>query len=62
MVVGDFDNISGEQVVDTSENLTELPGFHILMYLRLVDDTNKVVVVAPKMGEKNFIYLQDKRM
>ena len=57
MVVGDFDNISGEQVVDTSETLTELPGFHILMYLRLLDPENEngpVTVVAPTMGTRDF--------
>ena len=33
MVLTDFDNISEEQVVDTSETLTEIPGFHILMWV-----------------------------
>ena len=32
MQLDDFDNISAEQVVDTSETLTEVPGFHILMW------------------------------
>ena len=33
MKLEDFDNISAEQVVDSSETLTEIPGFHILMWV-----------------------------
>lgn len=55
MVLTDFDNISEEQVVDTSETLTEIPGFHILMWVEAqklnATDKSKVeskTVVTPE--------------
>tara|TARA_B110000908_G_C10268367_1_gene467215 strand:+ start:912 stop:20987 length:20076 start_codon:yes stop_codon:yes gene_type:complete len=45
MKLDDFDNISAEQVVDSSETLTEVPGFHILMWteLRNLDDEKNII-------------------
>ena len=58
MKLDDFDNISGEQIVDSTETLTEIPGFHILMWVEkrpINDSKKKGKVITPEDIKSSYV-------
>lgn len=58
MKLDDFDNISGEQIVDSTETLTEIPGFHILMWVEKrtkLNPTKKGTVITPEDIKSSYV-------